>query len=156
MRVNTPKRIQARDRRKAAVHEAGHMVIARHFGAQAEGWLFRNEDARVSEENTWVGRMEFWGAALKPLQLRMIACAGTVAEFCWMGEDVWPEYWDDPDAMSATDWRFARCKPGEPDRWCMEAIDRLGVLLSRDGPLWSELLHRARLLIVDTRDMVPS
>jgi hypothetical protein len=153
MKTNSPQRISAWDRRKVAIHEAGHIVMGARFGWGPVGWIFRNPNVRdIKEEKSWLGKTTFFGSpALSPLELRMVACAGAASECCWRGEEVDPDDWTEPDMMSATDWEMAGCEPGEIDDLCVEAIDRLGPLLSRDGPLWGDLLSHARQLIVGSR-----
>ncbi len=84
----------------------------------------------------------------------MLGCAGAMAELCWKGEYIDPGYWTEPEMMSPSDWRLCGCEPGEPDKVCIEAIERLQYLLSDDGPLWGELLREARRLIVTSRPSV--
>ena len=142
----------ARDRRLAAVHEAGHVVVAAHFGLHsARAWI-RPADAPMPDGRAWIGRVQFRGLdVLSSLERRMLGCAGAAAELCWRREDIHPDYWIEADRMSDSDWRLADCPLGEPDDMCIEAIEELQCLLSEDGPLWSDLLRQARQLIVEAR-----
>ena len=146
------KRIIARDRRLAAVHEAGHVVVAVRFGLYPDAAWIRRAEVPMSDARTWVGCVRFPGLALlSSLERRMLGCAGAMAELSWQREDIHPDYWIEADRMSESDWRLAGCQFGEPDDICIEAIEELEYLLSEDGPLWSDLLREARQLIIDAR-----
>jgi len=153
----TPARISAFDRRKAAIHEAGHVVVADHlnrnnFVQSASARIFRNPTSDPRSEKTWLGQARHSPDFLSPFELRMVACAGAAAEFIWSGSDPEPDDWWDPESMSPSDWRLAECQPGEPDELCCEAIEELAKLLARDGRLWREVTHEARYLIEDERN----
>jgi hypothetical protein len=81
MRRMSPARIEARDRRKVAIHEAGHAVIARHIGVHVE-WaeIFRNPVAGEGEK-TWIGRIRFERRPRPGHRARMamVAVAGAVS-----------------------------------------------------------------------------
>jgi hypothetical protein len=151
MRPESPARIIARDRRLAAVHEAGHVVVAARFGLHPDtAWIRRAKSP--AEQPAWIGRVQFVDVGvLSALERRMLGCAGAMAELLWQGEDIHPDYWIEADRMSEADWDLAGCEPGEPDDICIEAIEELEQLLSEDGPLWSDLLRHARQLIVEAR-----
>jgi hypothetical protein len=151
MKVNTPQRISAWERRKAAIHEAGHAVVGFSFGLAHTARIFPNDNP-TPEDRTWLGQTTFYTAAPGHLEARMIACAGAAAECGWMGEEVDDIFWQDPDMMSPTDWQMAGCEPGEVDDLLCEAIYKVGPLVSRGGPLWGDLMHRARLLIRSARE----
>jgi hypothetical protein len=54
-----PIRVVARDRRRAAVHEAGHLVIARMLSIDANAYIYyavENEDFDLVAEKTWHGQ----------------------------------------------------------------------------------------------------
>ena len=152
MRPVNPKRVMARDRRLAAVHEAGHVVVAARFGLYAaSAWISRAESP-MPDERAWIGRVQFPGLDhLSSLERRMLGCAGAAAELRWQHEDIHPDHGIEADRMSESDWRLAGCPLGEPDDMCLEALEELQYLLSEDGPLWSDLLRQARQLIVDAR-----
>jgi len=143
------RQIDAMDRRLAAIHEAGHVIVAMHFGLlSGYAWITPNE-ARSDEIRFWIGSARFPGAiCLNEMERPMLACAGAVAEACWKRGCVDSIYWGEPDFMSPPDWRLAGCQPGEPDPLCERAIQHLEPLLSEDGILWSSLLRVARRLIV--------
>jgi hypothetical protein len=151
MPPGSPTRVIARDRRLAAVHEAGHVVVAARFGLHPDAaWIRRAESP--PEQRAWIGRVKFADLGLlSALERRMLGCAGAMAELLWQREDIHPDYWIEADRMSESDWDLADCEPGEPDDICIEAIEELECLLSEDGPLWSDLLRQARQLIVEAR-----
>jgi hypothetical protein len=105
------KRIIAMDRRKAAIHEAGHVVLARHLGELgAYARLERTFAPDVACEKQWAGHTEFNLNKLCSRRAKiMIAVAGAVAEYCWKRWDFEEDSWYDPNVMSPTDWALARC-----------------------------------------------
>jgi hypothetical protein len=153
----TELEIWVRDRRRAALHEAGHIIIANECGLGAYGHIFARHDPAPNEN--------YWGGTtyLDPKQLRrlsrlrrcMIAVAGAVGELGeeeleypgWLGE----EYWFEPEIMSPTDWEGTGCRPGNPDRSCCRAIEAVGRLLAPGSPTRSALLFKARELIMMVR-----
>jgi hypothetical protein len=152
MRSVGPNRVMARDRRLAAVHEAGHVVVAAHFGLRAARARIWRAEASMPDGRAWIGRVQFAGLdVLSSLERRMLGCAGAAAELCWQREDIHPDHWIAADRMSESDWRLAGCEFAEPDDMCIEAIEELQHLLAEDGPLWSDLLRQARQLMVDAR-----
>jgi hypothetical protein len=143
------KRILARDRRMAAVHEASHVVVARRFALRmSSAWIVPNEGGE-SDEKTWIGRVQIESVdKADQLSRRMIGVAGAVAEHLWQRgwiEDVYP------DGMSETDWALAGCDPDEPDDLLMDAGEEVGRLFERDGLRWQELLAETRRLIIASR-----
>jgi hypothetical protein len=149
--------ITARDRRMAAIHEAGHMVIAGRFGVRYQAWILPAPDNDPWEEKTWIGTCRFLGEK-KPTkqQKRMIAVAGAAAEACWQDREMWDGAedinWYDPAVMSPSDWRGAGCPVGKPDTHFFTAVGDVAALLRPDGgPLWSPLIQAARNLIAESR-----
>jgi hypothetical protein len=133
----------SRDRRMAAIHEAGHVVMTRKLGLPlASAWIVPN-DGGGFEEKFWTGRVQRH-ATTKPTkrQRRMVGVAGAIAELSWEGEfdDIddleWcHDWWWDPAIMSESDWDMAGCPPGEPDEPFFNAIEKVGALLQRNtGP----------------------
>jgi hypothetical protein len=51
----TRKRVSARDRRRAAVHEAGHVVMAKHLGIMTMQAEIRKIEPQELTEKEWVG-----------------------------------------------------------------------------------------------------
>jgi hypothetical protein len=81
------KRILARDRRMAAVHEAGHVVVARRLGLRiSSAWIVPNERETAADEQTWSGRVQIESLqGVDQLSRRMVGVAGAVAEWVWWG-----------------------------------------------------------------------
>ena len=153
------KRVEARDRRLAAIHEAGHHVIARHRGMrEVDSWIERaGEPTRY--ETSWVGHCR-WRNPTRGSRRSdtMIGVAGMIAENLWKARndlglmDSIYDLLDDPNCMSESDWRNAGidCDTG----WTKtqhRQIEAVIDLLS--GPLRSELLRQARKLIIESRDI---
>jgi len=152
MRPDSPKRVIARERRLAAVHEAGHVVVAGRFDLYPDVARIFRAESPAREGRVWIGRVHFPGLGLlSALERRMLGCAGAMAELSWQREEIHADYWIEADHMSESDWHLAGCPLGEPDDICLEAIEELEYLLSEDGPLWDDLLRQARQLIVDAR-----
>jgi hypothetical protein len=109
----SPNRTLARGRRMAAVHEAGHVVIARRVGFKtAVAWIWPNEGRR--EERSWLGRTLLQkGPQVDDLSRRMVGVAGSIAEHLWHGG--WIGEYLPQEEMSESDWRMAGCVPNEPD-----------------------------------------
>lgn len=72
----TIEEIKMQDRRRAAIHESGHLTVAVALGIDARAWVYENKGCDVWESHTWLGRME---ATRHPPS---VAVAGVVAE-CW-------------------------------------------------------------------------
>ncbi|WP_298107437.1 hypothetical protein [Bradyrhizobium sp.] len=75
-------RIQARDRRQAAIHEAGHYVIGRWRGVGIQWpmiWPTKTPD--LNSEKTWVGHVQFTpNIRISAENGRLIGVAGAIAE----------------------------------------------------------------------------
>ena len=145
------KQIQARERRLSAVHEAGHLVIARHLGvAAASAWIAPNENAGP-EEKTWLGQMRVIGLPARRLSRRMIGVAGHVAVWAWMRADA-RDYF--PDGLSDSDWRITGDRADSWGAALLSAASRVRTLLDPDGgPLWPDLIAESRRLIVESRQL---
>jgi len=155
----SPARVEALDRREAAVHEAGHVVIARHVGADVL-WAYITRTSNPGpDEKTWIGQ-----ARIERLEGRrrvMIGVAGAVAEYVWNGErdDLRDEEgWWDTAIMSPTDWLDAGVGPGDEPFGItrgpgaaafFRTINKVIHLL--EGPLRAELFATSRRLIVASR-----
>ena len=83
-RAYSPARIEARDRRLAAIHEAGHAVVARHMRVTAfNPEIWRNPDAGKNEK-TWLGNIRIERSPrTSRAHMAMIAVAGAIAEHGW-------------------------------------------------------------------------
>jgi hypothetical protein len=95
--------ISARDRRLAAIHEAGHFTIGRHLGLITFNVRIEKNLIQRPDEKYWVGNTTCQRKT--PAKSRMVAVAGVVAEFCWSGEtfEDTQDTWEDPYTMSDTD-----------------------------------------------------
>jgi len=177
----TAPRIQARDRRFAAIHEAGHVVIAQKFGFPCSASIWPDIDSREEtwlENKTWLGNvriqypMTFGRDLTARRRRRMIAVAGGIAEAFWkcrnrgldldscLHSDCWDlfglNYELDFDVMSESDWSLSGCEPVYPDGPFFTAVRKVAVLLRPDGgALWPELIRIARGLIEDSRTRHP-
>ena len=152
-----PVRRFARDRRLAAIHEAGHIAIANMLSINV-GYAYiyvPHSHTDLRSQKTWVGTTYCNLQTADSRQRRMIGVAGAVAELCWRGEFVDDDYWIDPEMMSKSDWRWTQCSPGAPDKKCVEAIYAVATVLERGASLWGELVRTARDLIVSTQPMLP-
>jgi hypothetical protein len=150
-RRRTGVQVEARDRRLAAVHEAGHLVMARYLGCRdASARIFPNEDADEHQKR-WTGQTSYgarWFSRLSRIRRQMIAVAGVVAEETWRRQEIDPVYWWDEDIMSPTDWAAAECTPGQLDGSGARAIERATDLFSRDGgSLWPALVCESSALL---------
>ena len=164
-------RVVALDRRLAAIHEAGHVVIANSFGVQCQAWIMPEfdaedllEDQNLLYQKTWtcVARFGRYGSfeTLTAQKRRMIAVAGAIAEGRWAeGHRTRADAtrdWFNPAVMSESDWRLANCPLGKPSKALFAAINKVGRLLRPDGALWPELITTARDLMVQSRQHVSS
>jgi hypothetical protein len=143
------KRTLARERRLAAVHEAGHVVIARRVDFKiASAWITPNAGEDAEGERAWTGRVQIVRVRADKFACRMVGVAGSVAEYLWLGG------WIDayfPDTLSEGDWHLTGCDPDQPDDALMEAIGEVGQLLAHEGSGWHELIAESRRLIVASR-----
>ena len=152
-------RAHARDRRLAAIHEAGHFVVGRHVGLRwSEAWISRVGEPTLYDK-AWNGNhrcLEQDRAGLSVRRQQTIALAGCVAERAWQASRHPYESYAcdeedllDPNVMSATDWSSAGHEPGEPSIRLMNVYLATEKLLVDGGPLWPALLAAARTLILE-------
>lgn len=146
------KRKDAHDRRRAAIHESGHVVVTRHLGIEVYRAGIWRTGASDSGSKIWVGSFEYRGQGVRLRAHRMKSVAGVVAEFIWAGEEIEDLYWYEPEIMSPSDWAGTGCTPGDPSRALLTAVEDTTNLLSRSGPLWPEVVKTARRLIVEARE----
>ena len=146
------KRIMARDRRLAAIHEAGHVTSARHLGVLVtSAWLEKNSDSDPLSEKQWTGHSAVSFGPSRRTNT-MVAVAGAAAEQCWQRQPFEGDAWYDPDFMSASDWAITGCTPGEPSLELFEVVeDMFSLFEPRTGRLWPELIKEARSLMVRAR-----
>jgi hypothetical protein len=150
----SPKRKEALDRRDAAVHEAGHLVVARKFQQEDGVWnpamaacIFR-VDGTTPAGRTWNGDFNFFPFSMPPAQKAMVGVAGIVAVTQWRRQCLSDINWKEPDTLSPRDWDFCGCEPGKPQIDLRETAVKVAALVEREtGPLWSELCVEARHLI---------
>ena len=141
--------MKAYDRRRTAIHEAGHAVIAMHLGVAVAGVYISPSRAKdLLSEKSYIGQTVF-GSSADDNQYRLICVAGAVAEHVWIARGAPHEYWFDelsePHSMSPTDWAGTGCEPGEPDEALIDAAEAVEDLLR--GELRPSLIALARKLI---------
>jgi hypothetical protein len=139
---------EAYDQKKAAVHEAGHLVVARHVFAN-HFWSHHGLKARIFREGTrtWNGHFTFPPFDLPALDRAMIGVAGVIAVTRWRGTSVQDLDWENPSTMSRMDWSMSGCDPGKPSQDLRDAVHRVAELLTPGTPSWEELQTEARRLI---------
>jgi hypothetical protein len=116
---SSPTQIWVRDRRKAARHEAGHVVVAHRLGLVSWAHIYQSIDPQPHEK-FWIGRTYVPDVSHHSRFERCtIAVAGAVAEIAAYDFDTASFYPDellcDPYSMSPSDWKWAECEPGWPD-----------------------------------------
>jgi len=95
-------RIQARDRRSAAIHEAGHLIISWHLNYGADAWILPHDDVLDQckkslakdmelplDDNTWGGSCRTYFLYCKnPDDKFRVGVAGAIANFFFRDEDM--------------------------------------------------------------------
>src|ERR1019366_2958565 len=159
----TREHISEIERRRAAIHEAGHVVMARHIGlTNVSAWLEEMPDSADDiYEKLWIGHTTYLksgiiGKKLSDKKLAMFAVAGAVSECCWQrnsyDETLDYDTWYDADTMSESDWGGCRCEPGDPSPQLLSTIEAVFLLFDREtGKLWPALLSESLRLIVTSR-----
>jgi hypothetical protein len=165
-------RLEAIDRRRAAIHEAGHLEMARHFGVhglETSIWPISQDDPNhdIMLGSSWFGQMRYPLAIprisqLSEIRRMMIAVSGAMAVTVWRGQfEPEPDahsavnaYIDDhgetdTDQMSVTDWDMSGCDRGNWTPKLIRSAERAYDLLR--GPLWAPLCQTARALIREGR-----
>jgi hypothetical protein len=95
--------IKEKDKRKAARHEAGHIVYAQAMGVRIWGWLYQNPDPPMNfqeafEKRYWLGRSAFSGDkfwSLNVTQRAAFGVAGCIAEEEEFDVDFVMDTWED-------------------------------------------------------------
>lgn len=153
-------RLSARDRRIAAIHEAGHVTMARHVGlAVVSAWLEETSNPG-NYDKLWIGHTRYFSPSISEKKmsrrkLAMFAVAGAVGEFCWQREtfDETLDMWLEEKAMSETDWAACACEPGNPSPQLLIIIKTVFSLFDREaGELWPTVMIEARSLMKYSRD----
>ena len=160
------RRLAAKDRRFAAIHEAGHFVMARWArGRPVRGWFVKawieptgemppdrpNELGFVLYKPIWGGGVQFPSHCRPALSHRrhlMIGVAGALAEQAWEQrfEDDTDPYLDlDVVAGKMSIPKTGTDEPGNWSRKRINAAHRVFHLLRNE--LWPELIRTSRTLI---------
>lgn len=149
----------AQDRRYAAVHEAGHYVVAAYFGVpDLSAWIYRSDASPDDiERKGWLGHFRYPRNAMARLSRRRraaVALAGWAAERAWEGrhseepDEWWHSALWEHNVMSSADWCEAGCEPGQPTRPVFRAAELArGLLNPAGGVLWHPLLAATRILV---------
>lgn len=153
-----PRRIQAHDRRKAAVHEAGHFIVGQYVGLKSGSAWIGPREALNKHESTWAGQhscLSHEHDGLSRCRKIMIAVSGFIAERSWdqmTQPNEWPVNFQDalqePETMSDTDWISALHEPGTPTSELVRACQNVDALLCPGCLLWPALIIGSRQLIV--------
>jgi hypothetical protein len=138
-----------------AFHEAGHMVVGRHFDCPVlDAYVHPNERAGG---RPWLGKVFFdWDAWITTADVDrhkylMICVAGSVAVECWLEKTFDPSDLNWAEAMSESDCENTGCNPGKPDEPLTAAAKDVFALLALDGPLWPDIEKEARRLIKERK-----
>ncbi len=159
MRLNRkPARIEAWDRRRAAVHEAGHIAVGAHFGVSMFGEIRKERDAEdIMMFNTWTGSVYHRTVDMPTEAAFEVGVAGVLAEMRYQdgAEDA---YFDDPDAcrvmldgMSPTDRDVAGFDPWDDDL-SNDTLDRVEAAFKLICTLWPDIWAGSRVLIKQHRE----
>ena len=102
------RKLEAMERRLAALHEAGHAVLARDMGMlgiSAEIWRAREPSP---ERKSWAGHVQFLNifADKDPFGRRMLGVAGLVAVNLYLGRDAVASF-EGLDTLSPSDLAMA-------------------------------------------------
>jgi hypothetical protein len=147
--------ICAEDQRHAAIHEAGHFVVAKYLGLSNVQAEIRKIEPQDDTEKEWVGSTRCLMEGVDASKRIMVAVAGVVAEACWDNEifdELYTTLEDFPEQMSQSDWDMSGCSPGEVSEQFWDAMEQVFELLNRDtGKLWNALLTVSRRLIERSR-----
>lgn len=157
-------RIQATDRRRAAIHEAGHIVIAHHYGVEAWGEITKSV-APGPHETTWSGCARIHQEAYLPAEGWFdVSVAGALAEFRFTDPGDYDWVFDDPDAVlmsiifaiSPTDRQLSGLRrwprrTDTPSYWMVhQRLEKTASLVRR---LWPEIWSTSRVLIQQRKEI---
>src|SRR5688500_11841218 len=74
----TAEEIERRDKREAAIHEAGHLTVGLALGIRGSAWVYKSQTVDPENEKLWIGKHESQGPITAAAAL-----SGLVAE-CWV------------------------------------------------------------------------
>lgn len=140
----TVQEIEHTDRRRSAIHECGHIIVARHYGLQASATIWRHYPDNPIEERFWCGSTRYQ-RPLTSRHSRRIAIAGVVAELM---DGLYDEEWELEEALansyycdpwSASDFEGAQ-------GWTGKDFHAVYMILRRN---WSRLNKEAESLIAE-------
>jgi hypothetical protein len=129
-----------------AIHEAGHTIVARHYGAQCSGRIW-------PEGDNWRGFANIPTLNKMPADARRaIGLAGVAAQMLWYEIPAHLFFWS-TGFMSKSDWRLIGQVKGRPARpsTAIFLMDDLVVTLALLARKRRALLATARELIVESR-----
>jgi hypothetical protein len=152
-----PKVMSASERRdlwRTAIHEAGHVYMARKFKNQHVRAVICRNPAGGRHQHFWTGQCR-WVSIKRPAEKhkKLIGVAGFAAECVW--ESMQPEaYFDlssallDGDVMSASDWASSGCQPNTHSPKLFDLVEKAIDMLWED---WAAVAGEAMNLIRLTR-----
>lgn len=137
-------RAYALNRRLVAVHEAGHVIIAHHFGVEGFGMIWRER--------------EYWdGASFIPTvwdlpadQRRIVGIAGAAATLLWL--KIPAHQFFSTKLASRSDWELISRVRGRNGAMIREAVDSALAMLDLER---KALLAMARQIIIESRSHSP-
>ena len=162
MKSSASVRTQARERRRVALHAAGHLVIGEHLELHVCGAVIWQVRDIGLDEKIWHGQVFYDPCELDCLtraERAMFGVAGTIAEEVWLERRTGSDRleWDDllsyPDSFSFSDWRLTGCEPGDPDAFLQAIVEQVARLF--DGSLHDVLSGAARTLIRNSQSKMP-
>lgn len=133
------KRAAARDRRWVAIHEAGHVIAAQHFGVDAFATIW-------SVGDRWTGGADIPTIDAMPAdQRRVIGLAGGAALMVWLSIPA-DRFFSMNVGVSASDWKLIGCVPIAT---LSDALASTIAMLARER---KALLETSRQIIVESRE----
>lgn len=145
-------------KRKSAIHECGHAIVARAYGYDSHPFIWQNLGPNRSQENLWRGRT-LTQMPTKKFHCRRICLAGVVAQamadlmaepdespdlkdLFWLIEEEELRFsrgdsWETSDGWSKTDWEGSQ-------GWNSRDVRAVCTILYTN---WDELLEEAQALM---------
>jgi ATP-dependent Zn protease len=132
------------ERSRTAYHEAGHCVVAVHYGAYA------SRASIAPEDDTLHGEVEIrWPSHTDPAKILSSILAGPVAEMIYRSEPLHPGLVSEWSQDWKQAWQIARRRTRNDQR-CVEMLERMTRIvyenLSQD-PFWSAVAAVQDLLM---------